>query len=127
MRTGYFPIADSPESIVPNPCEGLANTVCNEVNRDGVVDIRVAMSSSCVSVKVIKMKEFTATDFADQAQQGCFASRDAGGVDGSQNDNSLCANMLWNINGVGTDATNNAKYAIDQGTAVRTADTTACP
>lgn len=119
--------ADTPENLVPTPCESTANTVCNDVNGDGVVDVRVAVSSSCISVKNIKMSDFTAADFEDQTLQGCFSSREAGGVDGSQNDNSQCANMLWNINGVGTDATNNAKYTIDQGTALRTADTTACP
>lgn len=119
--------ADTPENIVPNPCEGLANTVCNDANGDGVVDIRVAMSSSCVSVKGIKMKEFTATDFADQAQQGCFVGSDASGIDGSDNGDSMCANMLWNVHGVGTDETNNAKYVIDQGVALRTAITTVCP
>lgn len=119
--------ADTPENVVPNPCGGVANTVCNDVNRDGVTDIRVAMSSSCVSVKVIKMKEFTATDLADKDQQGCIIGRDTSGIEGGQNDNSQCANMLWNVHGVGADETTKAKYVVDQGVALRTADTTVCP
>lgn len=118
---------DTPENMVPVPCDGIPNTVCSDVNGDGVADVKVAMRSSCISVKTIKMKEFTAADFADPAQQGCFSGREVNGIDGGQNDNSQCANMLWNINGTGIDEANSTKFVIDQGAAIRTADTAACP
>lgn len=118
---------ETPENIIPVPCEGLPNTVCSDVNGDGVTDVKVAMRSSCISVKTIKMKEFTAADFADQTQQGCFVGREVTGIEGAPNDDSQCANMLWNINAVGADEVKSTKYVIDQGTAIRAADTATCP
>lgn len=117
--------ATTPTNAIPAPCNGKPNTTCVDVNGDGTTDIDVAVTPACVSSQVIPV---SALDFADPNDAGCLIGASQGfGVEGGASNNSLCANMLWDIQGVGSDAINNAQYVIHQGTAVRVSSTTVCP
>lgn len=117
--------ATTPADAVPNACNGVPNTTCTDINGDGVADINVAVTPTCVSSQVIPVASL---DFTNSNDAGCLAgaSQDFGVVGGANN-NSMCANMLWDVQAVATDTLNNAKNVVHQGTAVRVAATTACP
>lgn len=117
--------ATTPGDAVPNSCNGVPNTTCVDVDGDGVIDINVAVTPTCVSSKVIPVASL---DFTNPNDAGCLAgaSQDFGIVGGANN-NSMCANMLWDVQAVATDTLNNAKNVVHQGTAVRVAATTTCP
>lgn len=115
----------TPANAVPDPCNGNANTTCVDVNGDGVTDINVTVTPTCTSSQVIPV---AALDFTDPNDAGCLIGTNQDfGVTGGASNNSLCANMLWDIQGVGKDAINDAQYVIHQGTAVRVSSTTVCP
>jgi len=96
-----------------------------DINGDGVPDVTVAVTPTCVSAQVIPVASL---DFTKQADQNCLlgASQDFGQVGGASND-SMCANTLWDIQAVATDITSNAQYKINQGAAVRVDKNTLCP
>ena len=115
----------TPTDAIPNPCDGRVNTTCVDVNGDCVTDINVTVTPSCTSSQVIPVG---ALDFTDPNDAGCLIGTNQDfGVAGGSSNNSLCANMLWDIQGVGKDAINDAQYVIHQGAAVRVSATTVCP
>lgn len=117
--------AVTPNNAVPRPCNNQANTACTDVNGDGVADIKVAITSSCISAQVIPV---TLLDFTQKDDAGCLVGVSGNaGIAGAISNNSLCSNMLWDVQGVGADTINNAQYVINQGAAVRVSSTTVCP
>jgi Tfp pilus assembly protein PilX len=115
----------TPANAIPNPCNGVANTTCVDVNGDGVPDVNVAVTPACVSTQVIPI---SALNLANANQAGCLVGvSQQFGVVGASSTGSLCANMLWDTQAVATDSLSNAQFAINQGIAVQVAATTVCP
>lgn len=116
-----------PYNAVANPC-GAQNTLCTDLNGDGVPDLttRLVPIPACVQAKVIKVNELkiTSPNSEDVAclqaqQQGTFA------VAGAQmSGESLCGSTTWEItaqtlqSGAGT-ATSDVQMTATQGVAVR--------
>ncbi|HAT32629.1 MAG TPA: hypothetical protein DCW29_17845 [Janthinobacterium sp.] len=117
--------ATTPANAVPAPCGGVPNTTCVDVDGDGVADVNVLVTPTCVSAQIIPV---SALNYSDPNDAGCLAGvSQGGGIDGAANNNSMCANMIWDVQAVATDTTNNAQNIVHQGTAVRVAATTTCP
>jgi Tfp pilus assembly protein PilX len=130
---------DFPNDAIPNPCNGTANTVCTDLNGDGVADLTTTLTPAptCVQAKITKVNELfiptpTSEDVAclQAQQQGVF------GVAGAlTSGDSLCGQTVWNITArtIPTGATtSNAElsYTATQGIGVRVpalAITTSCP
>jgi len=118
---------DSPTNAVPSPCGGVANTLCTDVNGDGVADYTTTLTPApaCVQARAIKIGELnlapTSEDLACvQAQaQGTFGVAGAAG-----SGDSLCASTVWEITAqtlaAGTTAaTSNVNMTTTQGVSVR--------
>jgi Tfp pilus assembly protein PilX len=115
----------SPTNAVPNPCNGVANTVCTDVNGDGIPDVNVAVTAACDSIQPILV---TQLNFADPNDAGCLigASQNSG-ISGASNNNSMCSNSVWDVQASATDAVSGANSVVNQGVAVRVAASAACP
>ena len=116
----------SPANAIPNTTCGLAtpaNTLCVDTRGDGI-KVRVAVTPTCVSSQVIPV---AALNFTAANDVGCLVGlSQTAGVVGATTNNSLCANMLWNINAVATDANTSAQYVLDQGEGMRVSANTTC-
>ncbi|MDB6043186.1 MAG: hypothetical protein JWM63_1737 [Gammaproteobacteria bacterium] len=111
---------ETPANATPNPC-GAANTTCVDLNGDGVTDMVVVVTPTCVAIQPLAV---TALDFANPQDAGCLigASQDFG-VAGSANNNSMCSNSVWDARA----SVDNAKYVVNAGIAVRVPSSTVCP
>jgi Tfp pilus assembly protein PilX len=110
----------TPADAIPNPC-GTANTTCVDVNGDGVVDLHVSLTPICIAIQPIPV---TALDFANPQDAGCLiGSSQEFGVAGAATNNSMCANSVWDVQA----SVSNAKYIVNEGTAVRVPSSTVCP
>lgn len=118
--------AITPANAIPTPCGGIPNTTCVDVNGDGVTDVTVAVTPTCVSTQVIPTNS-TMLNFADPNDAGCLVGGQGFGVVGGNNNNSLCANMLWDVQAVATDAVSGAQMTVNQGVASRVSATAICP
>jgi hypothetical protein len=117
----------TPADAVPmaQTCNNVKNTVCIGVNGSTVKDVTAVITPTCVSIKTIPV---AALDFTNPNDAGCImGAAQAFGVPGAASNNSLCADALWDIQAVATDATTRAQYTINQGTGVRVRVTSACP
>jgi Tfp pilus assembly protein PilX len=115
----------TPANAIPNPCNGVANTTCVDVNGDSVVDVNVTVTPACVSNYVVPNSTLNWNNSNDQA---CIASaQQQTGIAGSGGNNSLCADTVWDTQATATDVLTSAKYVIDEGTAVRVPASTTCP
>ncbi len=115
----------SPTNAIPNPCNGVANTTCVDVNGDGVPDVNVVVTPICDSIQPIPVSQL---NFANPNHAGCLigASQDFG-IAGASNNNSMCSNSVWDIQASATDQMSGANYVVDQGVAVRVVSTAICP
>jgi hypothetical protein len=115
----------TPTNAITNPCGGVANTACVDIDGDAVTDVTVAVTPTCVSTQILPVN---ALDFNNPEDVGCLvgAGQDFGVVGGATN-NSLCASTLWDIQAVATDPLNNAQFTVHQGTAVHVPATAVCP
>ena len=118
--------AATPADAIPNPCNGQPNTVCTDVNGDGVNDVTVVVTPSCVSTQVIGTAQLKLTDAEDK---GCTVgvSQDFGTV-GTASNNSLCSSTVYDIKAVATDNQTKAAFVANEGVALRTSTaSTTCP
>lgn len=117
--------ATTPAAAIVNPCNGVANTVCTDVNGDGTPDVTTTVTPTCLSTHPIPVASL---DYSKPEDAGCLvgSSQDFG-VAGAANNNSLCADMTWDVQAAATDNISSTKYQINQGTSVRVAATTNCP
>jgi Tfp pilus assembly protein PilX len=115
----------TPTNALPNPCGGVANTACIDVNGDGVADVNVSIVVLCSAIQPILNSSL---DFTNPNDAGCLvgASQDVGVV-GAANGNSLCSNSVWDTQATATDVITSAQYVIDQGVAVRVPSADICP
>ena len=115
----------TPADAIPNPCGGVANTICVDVNGDGVIDVNVQVSVACDSIQPIPVP---ALNFSAPNDAGCLigVGQDFG-VAGAVNNNSMCSNSVWNIQASATDVSSSANSVINEGAAVRVPATATCP
>lgn len=112
---------ETPANILPNPC-GAPNQRCIDVNGDGANDVTVAITPAprCVKAQAIKSTEL---DLADADDLGCTLGANQNfGTAGATTGNSACANSIWDVHVVATDAVTEAKVEVTQGIAVRVAE-----
>ena len=115
----------TPGNAIPAPCNGVANTQCVSVNGSATQDINVTVGAFCDSIQPIPV---TQLDFTKPNDAGCLVSSSQDfGVSGASNNNSMCANSVWEVQASATDAVSGANYVVDQGVAVRVATTAVCP
>ena len=107
----------TPMSAIPTPCGGTQNTVCLDVNGDGVTDVNITVTPNCLTHYVIPNMQL---DFTNANDVGCLLGiSQTYGTVGASNGTSLCANTLWDQQAVATDAVTSAQYVINEGIAVR--------
>ena len=116
------------EKLVSTPTFTTAPTAVTtnvDVNGDGTNDVTVVVTPTCVSAQIIPV---SVLDFTKAEDQNCLvmAVQDFGQV-GRANNDSMCANTLWDVEAVATDSTTSAKYKINHGAAVRVDKNTLCP
>jgi Tfp pilus assembly protein PilX len=120
----------SPNDAIGQPCNGNSNTRCIDTNGDGVPDVSVALNPapSCVKIQSIKVR---ALDVSSAEDAGCSLGVSQNfGVSGAVTGDSLCADSLWDIHAIATDAVSAARVEVTQGVSVRIASddiATNCP
>lgn len=115
----------TPANAIPSPCGGVANKLCVDVNGDGVMDVNVIATATCVSAQIIPV---SALNFAKANDAGCLVGiSQQFGLTGATNTSSLCANMVWDVQAVATDVVSNAQSTVNQGVGVRVSATSSCP
>lgn len=117
---------NTPANAIPNSTCGVTtppNTLCVDSRGDGV-KTTVVVTPTCLASQVIPV---AALSFTAANDVGCLVGiSQTAGILGSTTNNSLCANMLWNINAVATDSNTSAQYAIDQGEGIRVSANKTC-
>jgi Tfp pilus assembly protein PilX len=116
----------TPTNALPNPCGGVVNTACVDVNGDGVADVNVSIVVLCSAIEPILN---SALNLAIKADQNCStqANQQGPGVAGVASNNSSCANSVWDTRATAIDAVTSAQYVIDQGVSVRVSSADVCP
>jgi len=117
----------TPANAIPNPCGGVANTLCTDLNGDGNPDLTTTLTPNptCDQGRKIKVAELHFAQSQDDLacveaqQQGTFAVQGA-----APTGDSLCGQTVWNIRAqtmsTGSTATNSdVNTAIVQGIGVR--------
>ena len=130
-----------PTNAVPNPCDGVPNKLCSDLNGDGKYEYQTLLDPkpACVQSRIVKVNELKILSPTSDAvaclqaqQQGTFA------VAGAQSSgDSLCGETTWEIAtktyryGVAEDSKeNDVSFGLVQGVAVRIpaiAVPTSCP
>lgn len=115
----------NPAAAIPagNCTGGAANTLCVDVNGDGVGDVTVTLAPQpkCISGAPINANTL---DFSKPEDLACAAgSQQAFGVQGAAAGNSLCANSNWEITAAAADSATNTKVTVVQGVSARIATT----
>ena len=108
----------NPANALAVPC-GTANTLCADVNGDGVSEFTAKLNPapSCITVKPIKTVELTYTPEDNKCTAG---QAQTFGVTGAANTNSLCANSVWELTAEVTSASSGAVVAtVKQGVGIR--------
>ena len=92
---------DTPTNAIPNPCGGVPNTLCVDLNGDGVNDLTTMLTPApaCAQGRVVKVTELVITTPTSEdvgcvqaQQQGTFAVAGA-----STAGDSLCGQTVWDI------------------------------
>ncbi len=114
----------TPNTPIP-AAGGPTNLESVDVNGDSVPDVNVTASATCDSIQPIPV---IALDFSNPNDAGCLigAAQDFG-VAGAANNNSMCANSVWDVSASATDIVTGANYVVSEGAAVRVPVTTVCP
>jgi Tfp pilus assembly protein PilX len=108
----------NPSDAIQNQC-GSPNTLCTDINKDGITDYttRLTPQPACVSKRVIKVSELNLGNADDL---GCTTGQaQSFGVVGSSTGDSLCANTIWEITAEATSEMSGAQAAVTQGVGVR--------
>src|SRR6202035_5347429 len=116
----------TPTNALPNPCGGVLNTACVDVNDHGVTDVNVTILVLCSAIEPILN---SALNLALTADQNCTAQANqlGPGVAGVASNNSSCANSVWDTQATAVDVVTNAQYVINQGVSVRGSSGDLCP
>jgi len=123
--------ADSPTAVFfDNGACGDPNSRCYDVNGDGTDDLVVSLTPppACRTGRVLSTQELDVTDSEDL---GCTVSASQTfGVAGTTEPASLCAQTMWDVRAVASDAATRSQVAVVQGVALRVPSgdiATACP
>jgi len=115
---------ETPTNFIPLPCATIANRKCVDINRDGIDDITVDVTSSCAVVSIIPINSL---DFSNPDDAGCLVGLNQNfGVVGAVNGDSLCADAMWSVKAVATDSITEAQYSIEQGVNIRVSKSVSC-
>lgn len=119
---------DFPGDAIVDSCNGVANTLCTDVNGDGTADLTTTLTPNpaCVQAKVTLVSELAITGPTSQ-DVACLQAQAQGvfGVGGAQNTgSSLCGQTVWDITARtlqtgSTPATSDVNYTATQGVSVR--------
>lgn len=110
----------APTNIFLVPCS-TPNTRCYDINRDGTNDVTVAITPApqCIKSQTIVNAELRLDNPDDRA---CATGTvQLFGVEGVATGNSICADSLWDVTAVATDAITQASTTVTVGAAVRVA------
>ncbi len=122
-------LTTSPTSVFTSPCNGQPNTLCADANGDGTDDVTATLTPTptCVTAAPIRQPTLDVRQPNDQLcvieQSQTFGVQGSGGP-------ALCANTVWDVRAVASDAATGATVAVAQGIGVRvrTQDVaTSCP
>jgi len=116
----------TPTNALPNPCGGVVNTTCVDVNGDGVVDVNVGIVVLCSAIEPILNSALNLALTTDQ-NCGTQVNQQGPGMAGVASNNSSCANSVWDVQATAIDALTSAQYVIDQGVSVRVSSADLCP
>ncbi len=108
----------NPANAVLAPC-GSANTLCTDINSDGVTDYTTVLNPAprCITVTPILNSALVLTNADDL---GCSSGQvQAFGVSGAVSGESLCSNAVWEITAVTTGASSGATATVIQGVGTR--------
>ena len=118
---------DTPANAIPNPCNGVPNTLCTDANGDGIADYTTTLTPqpACSQARAVKVTELIIKVKSDDLacvqaqQQGTFGVSGATGTG-----DSLCGQTVWDITAQtlasGTSVTNsNVNVTTVQGVGVR--------
>lgn len=115
----------APTNALPNPCGGVVNTACVDVNGDGVADVNVSITVLCDAIEPILNSSL---NLANPNDAGCAMGANQNlGVAGVASNNSMCSNSVWDAQATAIDAITSAQYVIDQGVSVRVPSADICP
>lgn len=122
--------SETPSAALTGGC--ATNAKCFDVNGDGTEDITVTLTPTpCIKKsQIIKNSQLDITKAEDA---GCSTGATQNlGVAGAATGDSLCADTVWEIAAVATDAVTQARVSVVQGVAVRvaadsTTTTNICP
>ena len=118
----------TPSNAVKNPCDGVLNTVCTDMNGDGKFEYvtKLDPKPTCVQARIVKVNELKIVTPTSDAvaclqaqQQGTFA------VAGAQTSgDSLCGETMWEVVATttrykATEKENDVSFGLTQGVAVR--------
>jgi Tfp pilus assembly protein PilX len=123
----------TPANTVPAPCADALgvkspNTACIDVNGDGTTDVSVKVGSTnslgqwqtSPCVQQVKPVTNASLDLSRAEDASCaIGVGQTFGVSGSASGNSMCTEMLWDVEAVATDATQGAAAAVSAGVRVR--------
>ena len=110
---------ETPTAVLQNPCDGVSNQRCVDVNGDGVQDVKVQLETpDCIQVKAVKVG---ALDLKEKEDQGCSRGESNGTdlFEDAPAGNSECADTVWELRANARDATTGAAVGVVQGVAVR--------
>lgn len=124
----------TPANAVPAPCTDAVgakqpNTACVDVNGDGSTDVTVAVGSTRSTgvwqttpcVQQVKPVTNANLDLSRAEDASCaIGVGQTFGVAGSASGNSMCNEMLWDVEAVASDATQGASATVAAGVRVRT-------
>jgi len=113
----------NPANAILTPCAATgSNTLCTDINADGVTDYNTTLTPvpTCVTVKPIKNSELNFTGPSAAEDLGCSAGQaQQFGVAGAVTGDSLCSHTVWEISVVTTGAGSGASVTVKQGVGVR--------
>lgn len=123
---------NTPTNAIPNPCGGVPNTLCTDINGDGVNDLTTTLNPAprCSQGRVINVSQLVITGPASP-DVACLQAQQQGtfGVAGATTAGaSLCGQTVWDITAV-TQSTD-VSYGATQGIGLRVSALdveTACP
>ncbi len=129
---------NTPANAIPNPCNGQPNTLCTDLNGDGVPELTTTLTPvpSCTMGRVITVAQLNFTASPDDLacvqaqQQGTFAV-----VGANPSGDSLCGYTAWTVRAQtlttgATVATSDVNSIVTEGVGVRIAALnlpTSCP
>ena len=113
-------MVESPETVLLLPCGANENTRCIDVNNDGVNDITAVLMPQPVCVQRRTIPNAGLRPDLNPDDLGCLVTSGSPlGVAGVPTGDSLCAQSVWEVNAVATDALTGAQAGVAQGVGVR--------